>query len=50
MLFVCAVLALKLASIICGAMKYKRLVMLHTVMNKIVGFFALSASADVLFR
>lgn len=38
MLFVCAVLALKLASIICGAVKYKRLVMLHTVMNKIVGF------------
>lgn len=36
--FAAVVLVLKLFSIICGAFKYKRLVMPHTVLNKITGF------------
>ena len=38
LIFACAILALKMISITCGAVKFKKLVMPHTVMNKVTGF------------
>lgn len=38
LIFACAILALKMISITCGVVKFKKLVMPHTVMNKVTGF------------